>query len=77
MLHFTKAALAKERKEKLTELVSVAGSVTHLAKMLNTPYSTVQGWIDRERISKDGAKKVSEHPVLSETFKAEDLRPDL
>ena len=76
-LNFTKSQLEIIYRERLDELIEAAEGYYHLAKMLATNHSTVKGWVDRGRISKDGAKKVEKHKELGKTFKANYLRPDL
>lgn len=65
------------QEQKLKELVEHAGTLKHLAFMLETPLPTVCGWVERGRISKSGARLVESHNSLGELFKAEELRPDL
>lgn len=77
MLEFTREELCKAHEQTLSQLIKEVGSYTHLAKMLQVPPSTAQGWVSRGRISKDGAKKVEQHPTLGQKFKAKDLRPEL
>lgn len=77
MLELTLEELNKVQKEALDKLVSDVGGVNHLSKMLNVHYTTIKGWIDRGRISKEGARAVEAHPRLGRSFKAIDLRPDL
>lgn len=76
-MKFTLTELQKLQEERLKELIKVAGNAGHLSRMINTPFSTVQGWVNRGRISKQGAITVEEHPVLGEQFKAVYLRPDI
>lgn len=61
--------------QALKRLIQEAGNPTHLARMLQLPVSTVHGWSQRGRISKEGAKLVECCPSLN--FVATDLRPDL
>ena len=77
MLQDTKEELDKLLKERLDELLAFAGGYVHLAKMLSVPSSTTQGWVNRGRISKAGANKVSENDRLKDSFTAKYLRPDL
>jgi len=77
MLQYTKEELDKLLKERLDELLAFAGGYVHLAKMLSVPSSTTQGWVNRGRISKAGANKVSENDRLKDSFTAKYLRPDL
>jgi hypothetical protein len=74
---YNKQEEAQLQVKALAELLNVVGSPTHLAFMLNIPFSTVMGWIDRKRISKYGAQLVEEHETLGKQFKAVYLRPDL
>ena len=64
-------------KKQLSALVSMAGTATHLAKMLSVSNANVNGWRIRGRISKQGAMRVEAHPRLGQKFKFNDLRPDL
>jgi hypothetical protein len=57
------------------KLVKEAGTLSHLARMLDLPVSTVNGWHRRGKVSKKGAIAVEENPQLS--FSAKTLRPDL
>ena len=77
MLQYTKEDLDKILKERLNELLVFSGGYVHLAKMLGVPSSTTQGWVNRGRISKAGANKVSENYRLKYSFTAKYLRPDL
>jgi len=77
MLNYTKKELEEVFKVRLEELVSFAGSYIYLAKMLNIPTSTVQGWVTRGRISKRGALLVDKHKDLTKSFSSKYLRPDL
>lgn len=63
--------------KRLKELIKSAGNSNHLATMINVPTGTVKAWERRERISKEGAKLVENHPSLGKKFKADYLRPDL
>jgi hypothetical protein len=76
-MKLTEAQLNTIQLEQLEKLIATAGSVNHLAKMLEIHYMTVQGWHKRERISKGGAELVAEHPTLGKKFRAIDLRPDI
>lgn len=69
--------LQHAHKEAIQDLVKEAGTIIHLAKMLDKPFGTVQGWVERGRISKEGARLVESHPTLGDKFKAKDLRPEL
>ena len=77
MFIYTKEELTQLHKDRVQELSKVAGSPSHLAKMLDMPFSTVQAWIARGRISKAGASAVEKHPSLGEKFTREYLRPEL
>jgi len=76
-MELTLEQLEKHKKEILEQLIEDAGSVTHLARMLNINPMTPRGWVERNSISKAGAKLVADHPTLGEYYKAIDLRPDL
>jgi len=77
MLEMTLKELIAAQKKAFNELIKKAGTVSHLAKMIDVPLSTAQGWAYRGRISKEGAKKVEQHPLLKGEFTAVDLRPEL
>jgi len=77
MLKYTKRQLQSKQKRELGYLLSQAGTAAHLARMLNVSSMCVQGWINRGRISKAGAKLVESHVELGKYHKAKDLRPDL
>lgn len=76
-LLYTKSQLEAIYRERLNEVIEVAEGYYHLAKMLGMHHSTIRGWLDRGRISKEGAKKVANHKELGKQFKANYLRPDL
>ena len=77
MFELTLEQLEQVQSERLSHLVTLAGNDKHLAKMLGVPVVTARGWIGRGRISRRGAELVEQHPVLSEHYGAQDLRPDL
>lgn len=77
MLEYTKEEFDTLLKNRLDELLEFAGGYVHLAKMINVPTSTTQGWENRGRISKLGAKKVSRNSRLNQKFTAKYLRPDV
>jgi len=77
MFELTLDEVHELQKSALDRLVQDAGSPSHLARMLNIHLMTVKGWIERGRVSKDGATLVETHPTLGEHHKAKDLRPDL
>jgi len=76
-VNLTLDELKKAHKEQLDTLIDEAGGVNHLSKMLNLHYTTVKGWQERGRISKEGASLVEAHGSLGEHYKAIELRPDL
>ena len=75
--YLTKYDMDKVRKYMIDKLIEKSGGDTELAKMLGKAITTVRGWKERGRISKEGALTVEDHPILGEKFKACDLRPDL
>jgi hypothetical protein len=77
MLEYTREQLVAVHKERLDELILFADTYYYLAKMLRVSPSTVQGWMERGRISKAGAKRVESNKALTQNFKANYLRPDL
>lgn len=77
MLTMTLEQLRKEHKAALQQLIDHAGSQVHLAKMLQVEVEVVKSWVRRERISKNGAIKVTEHQTLKEKFTLQQLRPEL
>jgi transposase len=76
MITYTVARINELQREALKELIEEAGSGAHLAKMIGVPASTVQGWVNRGRISKRGAIKVQRNSHLCNSFPVEKLRPD-
>ena len=76
-MDLTLEQLNAHKKEALERLIEDAGSVNHLARMLNIHLMTVRGWVGRNAISKQGATLVEDHPTLGEYYKAIDLRPDM
>ncbi len=60
----------KKRKQKasLDRILDTAGSMSHLSKMIDVPYTTIQGWISRGQISAKGAKVITSHPKLGKAF---------
>ncbi len=77
MFPYTLDQLKAMRKAALEELIEYAGGRTHLAKMLSKPLPTINSWVDRGLISKDGANLVARHPALFKEFPVSRLRPDL
>ena len=78
MLHYNKKDLEIVHRDRLNELIEFTeGNYPYLAKMLDVPVSTVQGWVLRGRISKTGAKLVEKNEALNKKFKANYLRIDL
>lgn len=69
--------ISRLQSKKLLELIEFAGSRVHLAFMLSISSHTVDSWVERGRISKNGAREVESHQALGVKFKASDLRPDL
>lgn len=77
MFQMTLKELIKAQAKGFKQVIDEAGSVSHLALMLDVPLSNVQGWAHRGRISKTGAELVAKHAVLGRKFKVVDLRPEL
>lgn len=77
MFEYTKEELIALHVARLTELIETAGGASHLAKMLNIPVTTIQGWCRRGRISENGVHLVSLNGGLKGRFSKEYLRPDL
>lgn len=78
MLHFNKTSLEEVQRERLSELIEFTeGNYPFLAKMLDVPVGTVQGWLSRGRISKSGALLVEKNDALNKNFTAVYLRPDI
>ena len=69
--------LKKMQQQALDDLVAYVGGPTHLAKMLDRPLPTINGWIKRGRISKAGANDVQNHPTLRRRFPISNFRPEL
>lgn len=79
MFPYTKQELTALQRSRLMELIKEAGGVAALAKLLGIPASTAQGWSDRGRISKEGAKKLSfvQSTSIKQKFTPEYVRPDI
>lgn len=77
MFVMTLEQLTTAQRVAIMKLIETAGSISHLARMLGVKAATVQGWSDRGRISKSGAKLVAKHPELRSKFHEYDLRPEL
>ena len=77
MITVTLAQMKVVEKEAMVRLVKDAGSIPHLAKMLNVHVMSVHGWVTRGRISKGGARLVAAHPAFCNSYTATDLRPDI
>ena len=77
MFAMTKQEMEAVMAKGMKKLLRVAGNSSHLALMLGENDMTVHGWGHRSRISKAGALKVAEHPVLSKHITLEELRPDV
>lgn len=75
--NMTMQDISRLQNKKLLELIEFAGSRGHLAFMLSISSHTVDSWVERGRISKNGARDVESHQTLGMKFKASDLRPDL
>lgn len=76
MLEYTKEEIQVLQEARLTILIEHVGGMTHLSKMLNVPFTTVQGWVRRKKISIKGAKICERHPSLKKKFKVKYLRPE-
>ena len=72
-----RSRIVEHNKKAIDGLLDTVGGVVELAAILNVGYTTVKSWKDRGRISKDGAKQVSEHLMLGPYYSAEELRLDL
>lgn len=70
------AQIASEQREALEELIIYAGTQVHLARMLQIPQRTVAGWVDRGRISMEGAYLVQKNEYLKDHFPVSKLRPE-
>ena len=77
MFLHTKRELAEMQKKSLVQLIDYAGGRSHLARMLGKPLNTVNSWMRRGKISRDGLKSLEHHPNLSRVFTRKMLRPDL
>lgn len=77
MLEYTKEQLREVHRQAVLDLVKFAGGRVHLARMLNKPLPTINSWIDRGVISKQGAQAVSENSALKQEFPMSRLRPEL
>lgn len=67
--------IKQQQKQSLDELIEWAGSRYMLAKKMNLTSPAVDGWHNRGRISKKGARKAER--LTSGIFKKEYLRPDV
>lgn len=76
-MKYTKAELDKLQKKSLDSLIKYAGGVSHLSKMIPFPITTIQGWVNRGRISKKAAVTISTLSSFSENFPIWSLRPDI
>lgn len=76
MITLTLAQIRALQAEALKELIEEAGSNVHLAKMILVPVSTVNSWVSRGRISRDGADRVQKNEYLSAKFPISKLRPE-
>ena len=72
-----RSVIVKHNKQAIDNLLDAVGGVSELAKMLDLGYTTVKSWQDRGRISKAGAKLVSQHSIIGEYYSEVDLRLDL
>ena len=72
----TKDEIIAIQKEGMERLISFAGSPKHLALMLDVPLGSTSYWRKKERISTFGMRAVMNHPILSEEFTIDELRPD-
>ena len=77
MLEYTKEQLKEVHRQAVMDLVNFAGGRTHLAKMLNKPLPTINSWVDRGVISKQGVKAVCDNSALKDEFPVSRLRPEL
>lgn len=77
MLDYNKEQLAAVHKTALEKLVALGDGRAYLSRMLGLPLGTINSWIDRGRISKDGARLVESHKYLGKFIKAKELRPDI
>lgn len=65
------------KETALNRLIEHAGSKAHLCRMLDITIPTLQGWVERKQVSKNGAKMIESHPTLGLRFKAKYFRPDI
>lgn len=77
MFLYTKDQLKAMQKQALEDLVEFAGGRAHLARMLGKPLPTINSWIKRGMVSKEGAEEIAQHTAFSEKFPVSVLRPDL
>jgi hypothetical protein len=73
----TKEQCVQTKKEELERLIEFAGGPNHLAKMLGTLKQYVSYWRRKGQITPNGLLLVVQHPLLSQHFTKEQLRPDL
>ncbi len=70
--------LQNKMQKELNKLLELTGNKpSWLADLLKVSPQVVSGWIDRGRISKEGAMRVNCVPVLNARIYYKDLRPDL
>lgn len=77
MLEYTKDQLKEVHRQAVLDLVKFAGGRVHLARMLQKPLPTINSWIDRGVISKQGAELVCKNNALKNEFPMSRLRPEL
>lgn len=76
-LVLTKNELKKVNTYMLNRLIKFAGGLSHLSRMIDTPITTLQGWVRRGAVSKKGAVLISFNNSLNKVYTPKFLRPDL
>jgi len=77
VLKLTLPELENAQRDALVDLIDEAGTYSHLARMLGCNPMVVKGWVNRGRVSPNGALLIAKHPRFAERFPVSITRPDL